>query len=98
VTGLLGMLVLTEAQREARGDEFDRWGHSVWYFEVDDGGWPVRQIEVYDAGPKLRYGPGHEEDRHGGLGQLNLGDLEEDWNEYMIDQAEFEHAWRSAGG
>jgi hypothetical protein len=23
---------------ESRGDEFDAWGHSVWYFEVDNDG------------------------------------------------------------
>jgi hypothetical protein len=41
---------------EVPGDEFDGWGHWVWYFELDDGGYPIRQIEVYDAGPLLRYG------------------------------------------
>jgi hypothetical protein len=37
--------------------------------------WPVRQVEAYDNGPALRYGPGHEEDRYGGLGQVSLDDL-----------------------
>jgi hypothetical protein len=43
---------------ETRGDEFNGWGHSVWFFEADDDGWSVRQVEVYDAGRILRYGPG----------------------------------------
>src|SRR4051812_34097671 len=42
---------------ETRGDEFDSWGHSLWYFETDDEGWPIRQVELYDAGRVLRYGP-----------------------------------------
>jgi hypothetical protein len=83
---------------ESRGDEFDAWGRSVWYFEVDDDGWPVRQIEVYDAGPVLRYGPGHEEDQYGGLGQASLDDPEEDWSPFAITRAAFERVWDSAGG
>ncbi|TYC19040.1 hypothetical protein FXF52_38795 [Micromonospora sp. MP36] len=31
---------------ETRGDELDDWGRSLWYFEVDDDGWPVRQIDA----------------------------------------------------
>lgn len=46
-----------------RGDEFASWGAAIYYFyyfEVGDGGGLTRQIEVYDAGPTPRYGPGHE--------------------------------------
>jgi hypothetical protein len=81
---------------ETRGDEFDEWGHSVWYFEVGDDGWPVRQVEVYDAGPALRYGAGREEDRYGGLGQASLYDLDEDWSRFGIVGDEFERVWNSA--
>src|SRR5690242_1847415 len=35
---------------ESRGDEFDGWGHSVWYFEVGEDGWPVRWGRV--TGPR----------------------------------------------
>ncbi|MEU0963601.1 hypothetical protein ABZ328_29260 [Micromonospora aurantiaca] len=83
---------------ESRGDEFDAWGHSVWYFEVDDDGWPVRQVEVYDRGPVLRYGPGHEADQYGGLGQASLDDPEEDWSPFVVTRDAFEHVWDSAGG
>ncbi len=37
---------------EVRGDEFDGWGHSVWYFEIDDGGYPIRQIVDTGQGRK----------------------------------------------
>jgi hypothetical protein len=69
----------------------------VWYFEVDDGGYPVRQVEVYDAGPVLRYGPGHVEDQYGGLGYGSLDDADEDWSPFLITQDAFERAWDSAG-
>ena len=78
-----------------RGDEFDSWGHSLWYFEKDDEGWPVRQVEVYDAGPVLRYGPGHDEDSYGCLGQASLYDSDEDWGTFEITDTEFERVWRS---
>ncbi len=78
---------------DTRGDEFDHWGHSVWYFEVDDDGWPVRQVEVYDFGPVLRYGPGHQDDGHGGLGQSSLTDSEEDWSQFAVTRDTFERVW-----
>ena len=57
---------------ESRGDAFDGWGPAVYFIEVGDDGWPVRQIEVYEMGPTLRYGPGRTEDAFGGLGQCRL--------------------------
>jgi hypothetical protein len=43
--------------------------------------WPVRQIEIYDAGPVLLYGPDLVEDVHGGLGEAALGEIDE-WSEW----------------
>jgi hypothetical protein len=83
---------------ETRGDEFDGWGCSAWHFEVDHGGWPVRQIEVYDVGPVLRYGCGHDDDRYGGLSRASLYDSDEDWQPFEITTAEFELVWQLDGG
>jgi hypothetical protein len=83
---------------DSRGDEFDGWGPSVWYFEVGNDGWPVRQVEVYDSGPVLRYGPGHEQDRYGGLGEASLDDPDEDWSPFAITQEAFERAWNPTSG
>ncbi|MCP2322272.1 hypothetical protein HDA40_000779 [Hamadaea flava] len=83
---------------EPRGDEFDEWGRSVWYFEVDGEGWPVRQVEVYDHGPVLRYGPSHAEDQYGGLGQASLDGSHDDWSAYVITRETFERAWNLAAG
>jgi hypothetical protein len=35
---------------ELRGDEHNAWGTSWWYFEVDDNGGVLRQVELYDSG------------------------------------------------
>lgn len=78
---------------ESRGDEFSSWGPAMYYFEVDGDGWPIRQMEVYDSGPALRYGPGHDEDEFGLLGQALL-DQPRDWQPWVISEAEFERAWQ----
>ena len=67
-------------------------------FEVGGDGWPVRQVEVYDAGRVSRYGAGREEDRYGGLSQASLYDSDEDWGPFEITAAEFERVWDSDGG
>lgn len=80
---------------EPRGDRYDAWGHSTWYFETGTDGWPTRQIEVYDAGPTLRYGPDLEEDEYGGLGLCQLDELE-DWTPWAITADDFEAAWNDS--
>lgn len=79
---------------DTRGDEFETWGAATYYFEVGEDGWPIRQLEVYDAGPVLRYGPGREEDEYGQLRQARLDELE-DWAPWAISQNEFEKAWKA---
>jgi len=81
---------------EGRGDAFYSWGAADYYFEVSDEGWPTRQIEDYEAGPTVRYGPGREEDEYGRLGQVRLEEFE-DWASWSITEDEFERAWASAG-
>jgi hypothetical protein len=80
---------------ESRGDKFDSWGAATWFVEVGDDGWPLRQVEVYDDGPVLRYGPNRTEDDYGGLGAARL-EAVEDWTRWVISAAEFEEAWSSA--
>ena len=79
---------------EPRGDDHDLWGHSTWFFEVGSGGLIVRQVENYDNGPVLRYGPDHEEDEYGGIGPDPL-EATEDWSGWAISATEFEAAWTS---
>jgi hypothetical protein len=78
-----------------RGDAYDLWGGSWWYFEVDSDGWAVRQIEKYDNdGVTLKYDTSHEEDKFGGLAKIKL--KAEDYREFEIkeiEETEFERVW-----
>lgn len=77
---------------EARADDFASWGPATYFFETGDDGEPVRQIEVYDAGPKLRYGPGREEDQFGQLARGGI-DRDEDWARWAISLDDFQAVW-----
>jgi hypothetical protein len=81
---------------ESRGDKFDTWGHSVWYFEIDDAGHPVRQIEQYERGPSLGYDAAHPEDEYGGLSDQPLDP--KDFAGFEITREEFERAWAARAG
>lgn len=81
---------------ESRGDDFDTWGPATYLFEVDDEMWPIRQIEVYDAGPVLRYGPEQFEDAYGSLGDQALGEPDE-WSEWEISATQFDRLWEHSG-
>ncbi|CAN5772665.1 hypothetical protein BH11MYX4_BH11MYX4_64860 [soil metagenome] len=76
---------------ESRGDQFDSWGRSVWYFEIDGEGYPARQIELYEHGPVLKYDSDHKEDEHGGLGDQPID--RDDFASFEIKPEEFEAAW-----
>jgi len=79
---------------ESRGDEFDDWGSSTWYFEVGSGGFPIRQIELYENGNRLKYYSGKLFDDYGGLGDQAL-DLDE-FKNFEIDKEYFENEWRKS--
>lgn len=77
---------------ETRGDQYGAWGTSWWYFEVDEHGAVVRQIEKYDGGMQLCYCAEHESDEFGGLAEVEL-DLSEP--EYSpISHQDFELLWQ----
>ena len=76
---------------EPRGDEFDDWGKSIWYFETDNSGLPTKQIEVYENGKILKYDQTKLEDNFGGLGdqELNLNEF----SQFEITEIEFKKVW-----
>jgi hypothetical protein len=79
---------------EPRGDSYDGWGTSVWYFELDEARNPVRQIEMYESGDLLAYDGTQLDDEYGGLGDQAL-EGEDEWKPVEITEDEFEAAWRS---
>ena len=79
---------------ELRGDEYDNWGASTWYFETGDDFWPTRQIEMYDNGNALLYDQQHDDDDYGGLSEVAL--FADDFAPFEITQQEFEQAWNNA--
>ena len=78
---------------ERRGDEYDDWGTSTWYFETEPDMWPTRQIEVYANGKVLHYDRQHIEDSFGGLSEAALDATE--FAPFAIAQSEFEQVWSS---
>lgn len=77
---------------ETRGDEYDNWGTSIWYFEIDEKGYPNKQIEEYENGKILKYNSDNLEDEYGGLGGQAI-DLEE-FAEFEITKEEFYKVWK----
>ncbi|WP_339918471.1 hypothetical protein [Yeosuana marina] len=76
---------------ESRGDEFDSWGKSIWYFETENSGLPTKQIEVYQNGKVLKYDQTKLEDEFGRLGDQELDLIE--FSEFEITKKEFEKVW-----
>lgn len=76
---------------ESRGDAFDEWGPSVWYFEIDGSGYPVRQIERYENGRVLKYDAEHVEDEYGALGEKPID--REEFAPFEVTKEAFEKAW-----
>lgn len=75
---------------ETRGDQYDSWGDSTYYFEVDESDNPVRQIEVYESGKVLRYSTLHPTDEFGALAdQFDRAEFAS----YGITKEEFEKIW-----
>ena len=77
---------------ETRGDQYDSWGKSIWYFETDNNGEVLRQIEAYENGKILKYDNHNIEDEFGGLADQNL-DLTE-FVEFSIEKEVFENKWK----
>ncbi|MFC0518772.1 DUF6881 domain-containing protein [Mucilaginibacter angelicae] len=76
---------------ELRGDEFDFWGTSTWYFECDEDDYVLRQMEIYANGNVLKYDESYQEDKYGGLAEGPLDS--EEFAEFEITKDEFERVW-----
>lgn len=76
---------------ETRGDDYDFWGTSIWFLELDLENYPVRQIEVYHNGNRLKYDSVKMIDNFGMLGDQAV-EIEE-MNGIEISHSEFESQW-----
>ena len=77
---------------ECRADRHAAWGHSWWFFETDEDGTVLRQIEVYDSGPTMRYHDQNPEDSDGMLAAHRLQLAE--FQGHEITQDEFLEKWK----
>jgi hypothetical protein len=76
---------------DIKSDQFESWGTSIWYFEVDNDGYPTRQMEVYQNGNRLKYHLNKTFDDYGGLSDLPI-DLSE-FEYFKISKETFEKEW-----
>jgi hypothetical protein len=84
----------TERWGERRGDAYNHWGASTWFFECDEQLRVKRQIEVYENGRVHHYDEAHPEDEFGALAEKALG-KESLKSLKEIEAQEFERVWTS---
>lgn len=77
--------------KELRGDEYDGWGFSLFYFEVGEDNFYTRQIVIYDNGKILKYSEKRLEDEFGGLAEGKF-DISE-FNGIVCSKKEFDKYW-----
>ena len=76
---------------ETRGDEFDNWGTSTFYFETDETGLPIKQLEKYQNGQVLKFDQINPLNQFGMLSDQTL-DLDE-FKNFEITKEEFQNIW-----
>jgi len=80
--------------KETRGDEFYSWGTSIWYFEIGEDKYVIRQIEVYENKNRLKYDMDKKFDDYGRLRTVPL-DLTQ-FIAFEINKNEFELEWKKS--
>jgi hypothetical protein len=86
------MKYIKTSWNESRGDEYDSWGTSVWFLELDDENYTIRQIETYQNGNRLKYDSFKKTDNFGMLGDqaIVIGEI----NGTELSHSEFEFQWK----
>jgi hypothetical protein len=90
----MGIHYFKRPWEESRGDEYDSWGISVYFFETETDGSVLKQLQIYEDGHILKYDKFHIEDIYGMLATHQL-DLNE-FSTFAITQREFEEAWQAS--
>jgi hypothetical protein len=77
---------------EPRTEHAEVWGTCDYYFETNQNGEVLRQIEVYENGKTLKYDDKFIEDKFGFLADqpLDLSDFEN----FAITKTDFELQWQ----
>lgn len=79
---------------ESRGDEYDYFGTSTWYFEVGDDDYISRQIVRYEIGLTFKYSVDFQEDEFGGMGYIIF--KSEHYDSIEVLNESFDHLWIDA--
>ena len=87
------MLYFKRYWNETTGDTLtNAWGTSTYYFETEENGDVLRQLEVFANGRRLKYTSDYVQDKYGGLSEVPL-DLTE-FEKFKTTKNEFENAWQ----
>lgn len=76
---------------ERRIEKFENWGTCAFYFESNQKGEILRQIEVYENGRRLKYSEEIIEDEFGSLSDQKIDLLE--FEKFTINKKDFEYQW-----
>lgn len=77
---------------EPRTEQSDSWGTCDYYFETNQDGEVLRQLEVYENGKRLKYSEQIIEDAFGFLADQPIDLL--DFEKFAISKSDFEHQWQ----
>lgn len=77
---------------EPRIEQSEVWGSCEYYFETNQNGDVLRQIEIYENGKTLKYGEQFIADEFGFLADQPL--LLSDFENCEITKTDFEFQWR----
>lgn len=81
---------------EIRGDKFNDWGNTVYWFEVDESSHASRQIEEYERGVILKYDSSHPSDEYGFLADQLIEPIDKDFPITEISALEFQGMWETS--
>jgi len=77
---------------EIRIEKSELWGTCDFYFETDQNGEVLRQMEIYENGKQLKYSEEMIEDEFGFLTDQPIDLLE--FEAFAIDKNDFEDEWK----
>jgi hypothetical protein len=77
---------------EIRTENYEIWGTCDYYFETNQNGEILRQIEIYENGKKLKYSEQFTDDEFGFLADQPINLL--DFEKFSITKNDFEYQWQ----